>query len=163
MCISVELKALVAIGWFAANRVWAWLKGCNDAAALTEGRRLEDPVVMAGVVDARGHENGRATAVVQARFDVEIMDDAQGDAPLALPGTHQLLHRGPTSTNDVLLKVIQIFGLLREILFNSLRRRNALRNIPSLVFQIKDHTIGDGLGEFIGVNKCAKNIARSQL
>ena len=42
-----------------------------------EGRVLEKPEVMAGVVDGGRHEDGRAPVVIQARLEAEVFDDAR--------------------------------------------------------------------------------------
>ena len=105
--VGVELVAFVAVGRLAGDRVVVRLEGRDDAAELAEGGVLEEPVVVAGVVDARRHEDGRAPVVVQARLQVEVLDDAGDDALLALARAHQLLHRRPALAEDGLLKVVQ--------------------------------------------------------
>ncbi len=87
------------------------------------------------------HQDRRAPVVVQARLEVEVLDDAGDDALLALAGAHQLLHRRPALAEDGLLKVVQRLGLLLEIRLDGLRRGEALRHVAGLVFQIEDHLV----------------------
>ncbi len=124
---------------------------------------MEDAVIVAGVVDARGHENGGAPVVVQARLGVEIVDDAGGDACLALFGAHQLLHRRPALADDGFLKIVQRFGLPREVVFDVLRRGEPLRHVAGLVFQIEHHLVRHRLVEFVGVDVGAEDVLRPQL
>ena len=105
--VGVELVSLVAVGRFAGDRVVVRLVGCDDAAILAEGRVLEEPVIMAGVIDAGRHEDGRAPVVVQARLEAEVLDDAGDDALLALARAHQLFHFRPALAEDGALKIVQ--------------------------------------------------------
>ena len=73
--VGVELVALVAVGRLAGDRVVVRLVGRDDAAVRAEGRVLEQPVVVAGVVDRRRHQDRRAAVVVQARLEAEVLDD----------------------------------------------------------------------------------------
>ena len=109
--VSVELVALVAVGWLPRYRIVVWLVGGDDAAVLAERLALEHPEIMAGVVDPRRHQNGRAPVVVQTRLESEVLDDVGNDALLALPCAHQLLHRRPVFTDYGFLEIVQISSL----------------------------------------------------
>ncbi|MNY30731.1 hypothetical protein D3C86_1648550 [compost metagenome] len=77
-------------------------------------RVLEQPEVMAGIVDRSRHQNRRAAVVVQTRLEAEILDDVGNDAVLALLGAHQLFHRGPALAQDGFLEVVQSARFLLE-------------------------------------------------
>src|SRR6185369_11674867 len=104
--IGIELIALIAVRRFARDGVVVRFERRDDAAELAEGGVLEKSVIVAGVIDACGHENRGATIVVQARFQVEVFNDAVDDSLLALPRAHQLLHRGPALAEYSLLEII---------------------------------------------------------
>ena len=69
---------------------------------------------MAGVVDRRRDQEGRAAVVVQARLEAEILDDIADDALLALAGAHQLFHRRPALAQFRFLEVVEALGLVLE-------------------------------------------------
>ena len=112
--VGVELVALVAVGRLARDGVVVRLVRGDDPAVRAEARVLEQPVVVAGVVDRRGHQDRRAAVVVQARLEAEVLDDVGDDALLALAGAHQLFHRRPALAQHRLLEVVQALGLLLE-------------------------------------------------
>jgi hypothetical protein len=66
--VGVELVALVAVWARLRDRVVVGLEGGDDPAVLAEVRVLEQPEVVAGVVDRGRHQDGRAPVVVQARL-----------------------------------------------------------------------------------------------
>ena len=110
--VGVELVAFVAVGRLARDGVVVRLVGSDDAAVLAKRRILQQAKVVTGVMDGGGHEDGRAAAVVQARAQGKVLDDAAGDAQLALLGAHQLFQRGPVLAHYGLLEVVEIPGLL---------------------------------------------------
>ena len=133
-------------------------KRCDDAAVLPKGLALEDAEVVAGIVDARGHENRGAPVIVEAWLGIEIVDDAGSDAHLAILSTHQFLHRRPAFTDDGFLEVVQRFGFLSEIIFNRFWRGQSLWHITSLVFQIQHHFVRYSLMELVGMDVSAEDI-----
>ena len=86
----------------------------DDPAVLAKGRVLEQPEIVAGIVDRGRHQDGRAAIIVQPRLEAEVLDDVGDDALLALARAHQLLHRRPAFAQHRLLEVVQVLGLLIE-------------------------------------------------
>ena len=62
--VGVELIALVAVGRLPRNGVVVGLVRGDDAAVLAKARVLEQPKVVAGVVDRSRHQDGCAAVVV---------------------------------------------------------------------------------------------------
>ena len=161
--VGVELVALVAVGRLARDRVVVRLVRRDDPAVRAEARVLEQPVVVAGVVDRRRHQDRRAAVVVQARLEAEVLDDVGDDALLALAGAHQLLHRRPALAQHRLLEVVQALGLLLEPLVDGGLRGQPLRHVARLVLEVEDDAVGHALVELVGVDVGAEDVARHLL
>ena len=161
--VGVELVALVAVGGLARDRVVVRLVGGDDAAVLAERRVLEQPEVVAGIVDGGRHQDGRAAIIVQARLEAEVLDDVGDDALLAFACAHQLLHRRPALAQHSLLEVVQVLGLLVEPGIDGLSGGQALRHVAGLVLQVEHHLVGHRLVELVGVDVRAEDLARGLL
>ncbi|MNF92324.1 hypothetical protein D3C84_749650 [compost metagenome] len=88
--------------------------GRNDAAVRAEQGGLKQAEVLAGIVDAGCHKNGRTPVVVQTRLQAEVLDDAGDNAMFALAGTHQRFQGCPALAQDRLLIVVQASSFLLE-------------------------------------------------
>ena len=160
--ISIKLIAFIAVGRLAGDGVMVRLKRRDHTAILAKWLGLKDAEVVASVVDARGHEDGGAPVVVEARLGVEIMDDARGDSCLALFGAHQLLHRGPALADDGLLEVVQRLCFLLKKSFDILRRREPLGHVSRFIPQVEHHPVGYGLMKLVGVDIGSEKVLRAQ-
>lgn len=130
---------------------------------MAEGLGLEDAVVVAGVVDAGGHQDGGAAVVVQPWLHGKVVDDAGRDARLALFRAHQFFHRGPAPPQHRLLEVVEPPRLLLEPLVDGALRGQPLRHVAGFVLQVEHHLVGHRLVELVGVDVGAEHIARHQL
>ena len=161
--VGVELVALVAVGRLARDGVVVRLVGRDDPAVLAEARVLEQPVVVAGVVDRRRDQDGGAAVVVQARLEAEVLDDVGDDALLALAGAHQLLHRRPALAQHGLLEVVQALGLVLEPRVDRGLRGQPLRHVAGLVLEIEHDAVRHALVELVGVDVGAEDVPRHLL
>ena len=163
LCVGVELVALVAVGKLARDGVVVRLVRCDDPAVRAEARVQEEPVVMAGVVDRRRDQEGRAAVVVQARLEAEVLDDVGDDALLALAGAHQLFHRRPALAQYRLLEVVEALGLVLEPRVDGGLRGQPLWHVAGLVLEVQDDTVGHALVELVGVDVGTEDVPRHQL
>jgi len=161
--VGVELVALVTIRGLLGDRRSDRLVGGNDPAVRSERCVLQQPIVVAGVVDRCRDQDRRATVVVQPRLEAEVLDDVGDDALLAFAGTHQLLHRRPALAQDRLLEVVQSLGFLLEPLVDGGPGREPLRHVAGLVFEVQDDAVGYALVELVGVDVGAEDVPRHQL
>ena len=130
--------------------------GGHDGAPALERRILEQREVLAGLVDAGGHENGVAALAGKTRFDAEVEDDVVHHPVHARPGAEHFLHRAPLILQLVLLPVVQPPGLGVEPGVDLVFGAKALVDVPRLIDQVEHDLVLDALAELVGVDVAAE-------
>ena len=131
--------------------------GSHHGALALERRILEQREVLAGLVDAGGHENGVAALAGKTRFDAEVEDDVVHHAIHARLGAEHFLHRAPSLFQLVLLPVVQPPGLGLEPGVDLVVRAKVLVDVPRLIDQVEHYLVLDALAELVGVDVAAEH------